>query len=109
MQGLRRSRRGLERGRKGVGVDHWSEGGRGQQSCGGRCRGVEMLGIGPPIDLRRPGWTLSGSLDLGLDLDVCGGVGLRLELSLCLWFCLLLLLQQDLVVQKLELSWVPVK
>lgn len=54
MQGLRRSGRGLERGRKG-GVDHWSEGGRGRQSCRGRCRGVEMLRIGPPIYLRRPG------------------------------------------------------
>lgn len=54
MQGLRGSRRGLERGRKG-GVDRWSEGGRGRQSCRGRCRGVEMLRIGPPIYMRRPG------------------------------------------------------
>lgn len=54
MEGLRSSRRDLERGRKG-GVDHWSEGGRGRQSCRGGCRGGERWRIGLPVHLRRPG------------------------------------------------------
>lgn len=70
---------------------------------------MERWKIGLLVHLRRPGQTLSAALDLGLDLDMRGGMGLRLDLGLCLWFCLLLLLQEDLVVQKLELSWVPVK
>lgn len=58
----------------------------------------------------RPGQTLVGALRLrlGLDLDLDWKVGLRLEVGVSLWFNLLLLLQEDLVVQKLELSWVPV-
>lgn len=48
------------------------------------------------------------ALDLGLDLDLDWGVGLRLDVGLGLRFGLLLLLHEDLVVQKLELGWVPV-
>lgn len=51
---------------------------------------------------------MTGALDLRLGVGLHDGVGVRLDLGLCLWFGLLLLLQEDLVVQKLELSWVPV-
>ncbi len=47
-----------------------------------------------------------GALDLGLDLE--WGVGLRSDVGLGLRFSLLLLLHEDLVVQKLELGWIPV-
>lgn len=62
------------------------------------------------VHLGRPESTLTGALDLRLGVGLRDGVGLvvRLDLGLCLWFGLLLLLQEDLVVQKLELSWVPV-
>lgn len=49
-----------------------------------------------------------GALDLGLDLDLEWGVGLSLGVGLGRRFSLLLLLHEDLVVQELELSWVPV-
>lgn len=49
-----------------------------------------------------------GFLDLRLDLDLDWGVGLRLDVGLGLRFSLVLLLHQDLVVQKLELGRVPV-
>lgn len=63
---------------------------------------------GLQVQLGRPEWTLSGALDLRLDVGMRDGLGLRLDLGLGLRFSLLLLLQEDLVVQKLELSWVPV-
>lgn len=49
-----------------------------------------------------------GALDLRLNLDIEWGVRLRLDVDLGLWFGLLLLLHEDLVMQKLELGWVPV-
>lgn len=59
-----------------------------------------------------PESTLTGALDLGRQVGVRDQVGLRQGLGLGLgWglrFGLLLLLQEDLVVQKLELSRVPV-
>lgn len=107
MEGLRRSGGGFEGGRKG-GADHWSRRGRGQQSCRVRRHGVERWTTGLLAHLGRPEWTLSGGLDLRLDVGMRDGVGLRLDTGLCLWVGLLLLLQEDLVVQKLELSGVPV-
>lgn len=65
---------------------------------------MERRTTGLQVHLGRPEWTLSGSLDLRLDVGMRDGLGLRLDLG----FALLLLLQEDLVVQKLELSWVPV-
>lgn len=100
MDGLRR--------RKG-GDDHRSRGGRGQQSCRVRSHGVERWTTGLRVYLGRPERTLLGALDLGLDVGVRDRVRLRLDLGLCLWIRLLLLLQEDLVVQKLELCWVPVE
>lgn len=69
---------------------------------------MERWTTGLLVHLGRPELTLSGALDLRLDVGRRDGVRLRLDLGLCLWFGLLLLLQEDLVVQKLELSWVPV-
>lgn len=65
------------------------------------CRGF-------PVHSGRPQRTFRGTLELrrGLDLEwglgTCGGVGFGLR------FILLLLLHEDLVVQKLKLSRVPV-
>lgn len=60
------------------------------------------------VHLGRPEWALPGALGFRLEVGIRDGLGLRLDLGLGLWFCLLLLLQEDLVVQKLELSRVPV-
>lgn len=60
------------------------------------------------VHLGRPESTLTGDLDLRLGVGLRDGVRLRLDVGLCVWFDLLLLLQEDLVVQELELSWVPV-
>lgn len=56
----------------------------------------------------RPQWSFRGGLDSGLDLGLVRWVRLRLDGGLRFWFSLLLLLHEDLVVQDLELSWVPV-
>lgn len=73
-----------------------------------RRQGVKRWTSGLLVHLGRPESTLTGALDLRLGVGLHDGVGVRLDLGLCLWFGLLLLLQEDLVVQKLELSWVPV-
>lgn len=48
------------------------------------------------------------ALDLGLNLDLERGVGLCLDAGLGWRFTVLLLLHENLVVQELELGWVPV-
>lgn len=79
MEGLRRSRRGFERGREG---GRWSQGVRGRRSCGARGHGGERWRTGLRVHLGTPELALSGGLDLRLGLDLRDGVGLGLELGL---------------------------
>lgn len=62
--------------------------------------------MGLTVHSGRPQWTFMGALDLGLELDLEWGVGLGLGGGLGRRFSLLLLLHEDLVVQKLQLSWI---
>lgn len=70
-----------------------------------RCRSVqvgrERWRMGFTVHSGRPEWSFMEALDLRLDLDLDWGVGLRLDVGLGLRFGLLLLLHEDLVVQKL--------
>lgn len=62
--------------------------------------------MGLSVHSGRPQRTFLRALDLGLELDLDWGVGLRLDGGLGGRFCVLLLLHEDLVVQKLQLSWI---
>lgn len=77
----------------------------------GRCglkAGLERWRMGFAVHSGGPQQVFMGALDLGLGLGLELGLGLRLDVGLGLRLSLLLLLQEDLVVQKLELGWVPV-
>lgn len=69
--------------------------------------GLEGWRLGFRVHLTWPEQTFMGALDLWLGLDLDLRAGLRLKVGLSLWFGLLLLLHEHLVVQKLELGWVP--
>ena len=69
---------------------------------------LERWNLGFTIHPGGPQWTFMGGLNFRLDLDLDWGLGLRMDVGLGLRFSLLLLLHKDLVVQELELSWVPV-
>lgn len=72
--------------------------------------GRERQQLGFTVHSGRPQQTFVRASDLGQNLDLDWGVGLRLGgVGLGWRFSLLLLLQEDLVVQKLELGWVPAK
>lgn len=55
-----------------------------------------------------PQWIIMRALHLRLDLDLKWWLGLSLGVGLGWRFCFLLLLHEDLVMQELELGWVPV-